>query len=157
MESLDYKSIIDAAFVSLGLALQARDNAEVEIAKQKQFIAAALQMLSDADRRQFAERLREFVQRYDSRSAGLSQAIRRALSATEPKYMTVAQVRDHLMHSGFDFSEYTANPLASISTTLRRMIPDEVETTTVGTVTAYRLKTHRPRMAEAFKNAKASG
>jgi hypothetical protein len=154
MGGLDYKSILDAAFVSLGIALQARDSAEIEIAKQKQFIAATLQMLSDEDRRHFAETLREVLEKHDSRTIGLSQATRRALSATEPKYLTVAQVRDYLMKSGFDFSYYTANPLASISTTLRRMTPDEVETTTVGTVTAYRLKA-RSRMAEAFKNAKA--
>lgn len=155
MQSLDYKSILDTAFTSLGLALQAREKADTEIAKQKQFIAATLQMLSDEDRQRFAKNLREVIEKYDSRSAGLSQAIRRALSAIEPKYTTVAQLRDHLMNSGFDFSEYTANPLASISTTLRRMIPDEVETTSVGTVTAYRLKAHRSRLAKAFKNAKA--
>jgi hypothetical protein len=155
MSSLDYKSILDAAFTSLGLALRARDDAEIEIAKQKQFIAATLQMLPDEERKRFAEMLRQVIEKHDSRSIGLGQAVRRALSATEPKFVTVAQVRDHLMKSGFDFSEYTANPLASISTTLRRMTPDEVETTVVGTVTCYRFKAHRPRLAEAVKNAKA--
>ena len=157
MAELDYKSILNAAFVKLGQALHARDNANLEIAKQRQFIAATLQMVSDEERLHFSKLLREVVQQEATRSAGLTEAIRRVLLAAEPKYLTAAQVRDQLTHSGFDFSGYTANPLASISTTLRRMTADDVESTMVETVAAFRLKVRRGRLAEAFKNAKASG
>jgi hypothetical protein len=153
MTDTDYKAILDDAFIKLGLALQRRDEAEIEIAKQRQFILATMNMVSDEERQSFRERLIEIIQRSDTRSAGLTEAIRKILQAPGRKWMTVTEVRTHLVNSGFDFSGYTANPLASISTTLRRMAPNEAETTTVQGVTAYRWKVKPARMAEAFRNA----
>jgi hypothetical protein len=143
MNDTDYKAILDDAFSKLGFALQRRDAAEVEIAKQKQFILATMNMLSDEERQSFRERLTEINLRNDVRSAGLTEAIRKILEGSGRKWRTVAEVRTLLMESGFDFSEYTANPLASISTTLRRMTPNEVEMTTVEGVMAYRLKARK--------------
>jgi len=154
MNDVDYKAILDDAFIRLGLAIQRRDAAEVEIAKQRQFIVATLNMLSDVEKRQFSQRLQTVTQQEDARSAGLTEAIRKALQASGRKWMTVAQVRNYLMNSGFDFTGYTANPLASISTTLRRLVPDEAETTTVETVAAYRWK--GSRLAAEFSRAKKS-
>jgi hypothetical protein len=136
----DYKAILDDAFTKLGFALQARDAADVEIAKQKQFIFATLNMISDEERQQFEARVNAAFEKSDALSAGLTDAIRKILHETGREYITVARVRDRLVKSGFDFTGYTANPLASISTTLRRMKPEEVETTKIKTVTAYRLK-----------------
>jgi hypothetical protein len=154
MNDTDYKAILDDALTKLGLANQRRDAAEVEIAKQKQFILATMNMLSDEERQSFRERLMKAIQRNDVRSLGLTEAIRKILETSGRKWRTVAEVRTLLSESGFDFSEYTASELASVSTTLRRMVPNEAEMTTVEGVTAYRLKVRRSRMAEAFAKSK---
>ena len=151
MKDTDYKTILDRALTELGFAIQRRDAAEVEISKQRQFIAATLNMLSDDERKHFRERLIEAFQQNETRFTGLTDAIRKILQTGERKWRTVAEVRTLLSNSGFDFSSYTANPLASISTTLKRMAPNEVETTTIETVTAYRWK--GSRMASAFARA----
>jgi hypothetical protein len=43
-------------------------------------------------------------------------------------WMTPVEIRDALLAAGFDFSNYTSNPLSSIHTTIKRMVPDEVAT-----------------------------
>jgi len=42
-------------------------------------------------------------------------------------WMSPVQVRESLLAAGFDFSNYTSNPLSSIHTTLKRLTADEVE------------------------------
>jgi len=54
----------------------------------------------------------------------------------------------------FDFSGYRSNPLASISTALRRFKPSDVETTEIAGVTAYRwkdTKANRKKMVDRQK------
>ncbi len=55
-------------------------------------------------------------------------------------WMTAVQVRDALFAAGFDFSSYTSNPLSSIHTTLKRMVPNELETETRAEGQVYRSK-----------------
>jgi hypothetical protein len=45
-------------------------------------------------------------------------------------WMTPIEIRDALLAAGFDFSNYTSNPLSSIHTTIKRMVPDDVITET---------------------------
>ena len=42
-------------------------------------------------------------------------------------WVSPVQVREALFAAGFDFSNYTSNPLSSIHTTLKRLTADEVE------------------------------
>jgi hypothetical protein len=149
MNDTDYKVILDGAFIKLGLAVQQRDAAEIEIAKQKQFILATMNMVSDEERESFREKIKVAFQQNEARYTGLTDAVRKILEGAGRKWKTVAEVRTALVNSGFDFSEYTANPLASISTTLRRMAPHEAEVTTVESVTAYRLK--KSKRADSWK------
>ena len=59
--------------------------------------------------------------------------------------MTPPQIRDYLNAAGFDFGKYIANPLTSIGTTLKRMLPFEVETKTLDNgQAAYRLRNFHP-------------
>jgi hypothetical protein len=63
------------------------------------------------------------------------------LKAAYGDWLTVTNVRDRLNKAGFDFSTYSSNPLASISAILRRMKPEEIESTVAdGGVAAYRWK-----------------
>ena len=71
---------------------------------------------------------------------GLTTAIRRAFSAGQD-WLTPTEIRDYLKNIGFNFERYKANPLASIHTTLRRMVPHEVESKTLEGRKIYRLKT----------------
>jgi hypothetical protein len=43
--------------------------------------------------------------------------------------------------AGFDFSSYTSNPLSSIHTTLKRLVPEELETDARAEGQMYRWKT----------------
>ena len=56
-------------------------------------------------------------------------------------WLTPVQIRDRLKDMGFPFENYKANPLASIHTTLKRMVPAEMEVKTLdGGQKVYRLK-----------------
>ena len=50
------------------------------------------------------------------------------------------EVREALLAASFDFSNYTSNPLSSIHTTLKRMVPDELVTETRSDGQVYRWK-----------------
>ena len=54
------------------------------------------------------------------------------------EWMSPVQVRDALYAAGFDFSNYTSNPLSSIHTTLKRMVPEELLTETRADGQMYR-------------------
>jgi hypothetical protein len=134
----DYKSILDGALAKLTVAMRQKSEAEVEISKLRHFIHATMDMLSDEERAFFRVELEQFDFDEEKRSIGLKQAITRILVAQPKEWFTVTQVRDRLLESGFDFRHYIANPLSSVSTTLKRMKPEMVETTTIDHVTAYR-------------------
>jgi hypothetical protein len=56
-------------------------------------------------------------------------------------WFTPVEIRDALKRMGFPFENYKANPLASIHTTLKRMVPAEMEVKTLKDgQKAYRLK-----------------
>src|SRR5207253_3001518 len=74
--------------------------------------------------------------------------IKKVLQNAAANWLTAAQVRDRLVNSGFDLTLYASNPLASVSTTLRRMKPQEVESSEIEGVAAYRLNQRRAK-AEA--------
>ena len=52
--------------------------------------------------------------------------------------MSPVEVREALLAAGFDFSNYTSNPLSSIHTTLKRMMPDELISETRADGQVYR-------------------
>jgi hypothetical protein len=56
-------------------------------------------------------------------------------------WMSPVQVRDALFAAGFDFSSYTSNPLSSIHTTLKRLVPAELDTETRADGQVYRWNT----------------
>jgi len=69
----------------------------------------------------------------------LSECCRDILRAKKD-WMSPVEVRDALLAAGFDFSSYTSNPLSSIHTTLKRMVPDELLTETRADGQVYRWK-----------------
>ena len=139
MTDTDYLRLVTEAFSKLTEMRRQRENIEVDIAKLKQFIVATANLLPDLQRLQVLANMQlvEDVERIAE--AGLTEAVRNALRNHPRQWLTAAKVRDELVAASFDFSDYKSNPLASVSTTLRRMKSDEVETANVdGGVTAYR-------------------
>ncbi|HEY2168991.1 MAG TPA: hypothetical protein VGJ30_05155 [Candidatus Angelobacter sp.] len=89
-------------------------------------------------------------------ATGFAQALRReteegelataAIDTQSPgaerrEWFTPVEIRDSLKRMGFPFENYKANPLASIHTTLKRMVPAEMDVKTLEDgQKAYRLK-----------------
>ena len=64
-----------------------------------------------------------------------------ATGSGKDAWFTPVEIRDALKRMGFPFENYKANPLASIHTTLKRMVPAEMEVKTLKDgQKAYRLK-----------------
>lgn len=141
MDNADYLAIIRDAFSKLEKFYGDRESIDGEIMRTEQFIAAAANMLPDNERDSTIRRIEVFQELYRVRDAGLTDAIRTILKTAAGDWLTVTNVRDRLRKAGFDFSSYSANPLASISAILRRMKSEEVATTMVdGGVNTYRWK-----------------
>ncbi len=140
MKTEDYRAVLISAIERLAELGNQRAEIELELAKLQQFIAATLNMLPDDQKEEFSTAVNKALKMTEVKTAGLTEAIRKVLQGENGNWFTVAQVRDRLISSAFDFSDYTANPLASISTTLKRMKPSEVESSLIAGVTVYRWK-----------------
>ena len=133
--STGYRKLLDEKFTELGNAIMERDALDLEIAKLHQFVRATLNMLPGGEQQE----CKELLDKLDTRSKGLTDAIREALkTAPADVLITGPALRARLMESGFDFSSYTSNPLASIYAVLKRFRPTDVETTTIEGVRAFR-------------------
>jgi hypothetical protein len=147
-----------------------RDEAIREISRLSELIRATMNMVP-------AEQLARYepiFERIEQRPLGLSLAIRACFTAGpsgvgflprpdaggvpgRPEgdgWLTPVEIRDALKDMGFPFENYKANPLASIHTTLKRMVPSEMETRTLRDgQKVYRLKS-AGEWARAFTEAR---
>jgi len=154
MNDAYFAGILKSAIAKMTTLAATRDSVEVELIKLRELIQATANMLSDEKMKdQYLQILDDVLERSGFRDNSLVEAVRKVLQEARGHFLTVSQVRDRLRTRGFDFSAYKSNELASISTTLRRFKPEEVEITNTGGVLHYRYK--RSRIAEAFaKNAR---
>lgn len=140
MVDQDYEKVLGEAMAKIAELATTRDAIDIELAKLRQFIFATLNMLPD-EKRKFYERTFAESQKFvESRYASLTEAIKKVLQEFPNQYHTASQVRDRLVNQGFDFTYYTSNPLASVYTTLKRMKAEEVETSEIEGVAAFRWK-----------------
>jgi hypothetical protein len=139
MQDTDYEAAITDTLGKLGAISKEISRLEIEAAKLKQFFAATLNMLPDDKRSEYLALFRELGEQASASEMSLKRAIHHVLLEAHPNYLTVASVRDRLQDKGFDFTEYKSNPLASVSTTLRRARPEEIESARIEGVRAYRL------------------
>lgn len=116
--------------------IRKRDDALRELSRLSELIRSTTKMLSPEQR----SKCDALLERIDRRPAGLTTTIRLCFT-TGKEWLTPVEIRDMLKATGFNFESYKANPLASIHTTLKRMVPHEVECKTVGGQKVYRLKT----------------
>ena len=115
-----------------------RDDAERELSRRSELIRSTIKMLSPEQRSKCGCEI--LLERIDNRPPGLTTVIRGAFGAGK-EWLTPVEIRDYLKNMGFNFENYKANPLASIHTTLRRMVPHEVECKKLNGQKLYRLKT----------------
>lgn len=139
MNDTDYAAALNDTLVKLGNISKEIARLEVEAAKLRQLFAATLNMLPDDKRSEFVALFRQLGERARESETSLKRAIHHVLLDAYPDYLTATLVRDRLQAKGFDFTEYKSNPLASVSTTLRRAKPGEIESTQVEGVTVYRM------------------
>lgn len=155
MAEVKYIQIVEAEFEKLVKWFQQREEADLNIAKSKQLIFAALNMVPDKERKAFEDKLDTLASA--DVSTGLTDSIKNALLRNFPKRMTAAMVRDELVRARFDFSQYSTNPLASISTILRRLKPEEVKAESVEGVTTYRLTSSYAKQMRKRKSLRSRG
>ncbi len=141
-----------------------RDESVREISRLSELIRATMNMIPP----ELLARYEGIFERMEQRPIGLSVAIRacfavaaepgklveltrrmaqtgtrQSANAASPEklWLTPVEIRDRLKSIGFPFENYKANPLASIHTTLKRLVPGEMEVKTLkGGQKVYRLK-----------------
>jgi hypothetical protein len=148
--AIDYKAVLNDTMVKMVASRREIERLEIEATKLRQFFMATVNMLPDDEKQKFMTDMRDATEGVKIRDASLKDAIYNVLVQASPKFLTATDVRDRLHLSEFDFSEYTSNELASISTTLRRFKPEEVETTSIAGVAAFRWNQQRAK-AEAIR------
>jgi hypothetical protein len=145
--TIDYYKLFGELVMRVGHLTQQRDEIDVEITKVRQLIVATFPLIPADKQRLFEKEIASM----DEQAMGLLDAIRLIFSTHKGEWLTVTQVRDYLMGTGFDFRHYRANPLASIATTLKRMVPAYLDSMNSGSGTLFQLrKTIGDRIAEAF-------
>jgi hypothetical protein len=138
MKRPNYKEQLDAIIRRISAIVREKSDLEAEAVKLKQLVHATANMLPDKERDEVLTKWGTILQVEVNHETSLTEAIRRVLQRHNEQWLTTAKVRDLLVSSGFDFSGYVSNPLASVSTTLRRLPPQEVEAAEIDGVAAYR-------------------
>jgi len=139
---IDYEKLFGELVQKHSDLVQQRDKIEVELARLTQLLQATYNMLTLVQR----ARLHTEIEQFDARPLGLKQGVLMALKARNDEWLTPPEIRDYLESIGFSFGTDSARGLTSVGTTLRRMVPDELETRAVeGGQTAYRIRRGRLR------------
>lgn len=121
MKNSDYQQILNRALQEYESLKSRREEIDLRMTKQLAFIRATLNLLPPQQEAEFTARMEEIARKNQIRDEGLIESVRRILQRANGKFLTATQIRDFLLHFGFDFSAYRSNPLASVSTTVRRL------------------------------------
>lgn len=132
----DHKRMIEAMHEH-GRLVKQKDEIEIKLASLGSFIRAIWRILPDEDR---SKREEEAIATMFVSTLGLTDAVRMALRSHRGKWMSAPTILCYLKDIGFDFSDYTANPLTSIHTIAKRMVPRDVEIQDFGDQVSYRWK-----------------
>jgi len=119
----DYLQIADSHLAKISKLQEQRREIDEQIAKARELVKAVVNMLPDAERNAYLNKLGDAA----IRQMGLTEAIREILQKNA-QYLEPTAIRNILTAEGFDFSQYTSNPLSSIYSILKRFKKGEVET-----------------------------
>ena len=157
MSPTDYRQIIEDAIQRMDALTWEKERINIEIAKLKQFIFATVNLLPEDEARKVGARFNSLMIEQSISNASLTEATKKVLLSVYPTWQTVANIRSYLAMNGFDFSSYSSNALASVSTTLRRLKEaGHANTDEIQGVTVYRATGSLRRMykAETIKELK---
>ena len=136
--AIDYVHLLRELMKERETWARKRDDADREFSRISELIRSTVKTLSPEERSQCVG---DLIEHFDHvYSPGLTNLVRGAFGSGK-EWLTPIQIRDYLNSIGFNFEKYKANPMASIHTTLRRMVPNEVECKTLDGQRLYRLKT----------------
>jgi hypothetical protein len=135
---MDYVSLLEQLAAEHERCVRRRAEADNELARLRDLIRSTVRLLPPEQQ----TRGEHLLDRLEEQPVGLTAMIRLALA--DGGWQSPAEIRDFLSHCGV-FTLYRSNPLASIHTTLRRMVPDTLETRRErGAGTTYRLRRGEP-------------
>jgi len=134
MAPIDYVLLLNAAFKEYADLFVERQEVDLKLSQKEQFIRATVNMLPEDQRGIWESYLEKLAGDY----MGLSQAVRAVLQESPKRFHTATEVRKALEKSGFDFANYTTNPLSSVHAALKRLKPEEAEMEKVEGVMAWR-------------------
>jgi hypothetical protein len=123
---IDYWKMFADLMERRGVLVRQRDQAEIELTKTRQLVLSIFPLLSEDQQKANQQAIDEL----ESEGGGLQDAIKLVFSTQRGEWLTASEVRNFLEEMGFDFRQYRTNPLASIATTLKRLVPDYLETRT---------------------------
>lgn len=140
---LKYRQLMIEGIEKWAFLKQQRSEIDAEMFKQRRFLHATMEMLSDADKKIFQPQLANL----EAQFGGLVDAVREVLKMATHSgtHYTTTEVKELLVTAGFDFSQYRSNPLASVNTTIRRFKSFYVERKMIDGVAAYRWIFRFPR------------
>ncbi len=138
--AIDYMEMLGTLSEQFNELRHKRTQIEVDLTKLGQLIKATVNMLPLDVRKEIEPTIDGML---EDEKLGLSDAVKIALKS-QATWKTPVEIRDFLNEIGFDFSQYTANPLTSIATTLKRMVPDDAEVKTEDGQIAYRANPSPP-------------
>lgn len=118
----EYKEIANRHFKKLGELAEEKRRIEREMKNTSGLIKAVLNMMTDEEKGPYLLELRA----YEMKDASLTQAIRNLLQSTD-RYLVPTIIKQLLEEKGYDFSQYTSNPLSTIHTILKRFKTSEVD------------------------------
>jgi hypothetical protein len=112
----DYKQDLNQAKAKLITLIQARENIENDIARQKRKVAALAELCNESE---FSEAIA------DLDLGGLSEACTTVLRGTRKDWLNISEIQTALKELGFPIHTYKAAS-ASIATTVNRLVDDGV-------------------------------
>lgn len=98
---------------------------DAEMAKLVPVLTATYNALTDREKLLVASPIAKV--KWEIGGSGLKEAVTMALNARNGEWLTPPEVRNYLEAVGLDFGTAGDRGLASIGTTLKRMVPEEVE------------------------------
>ncbi|HVO63367.1 MAG TPA: hypothetical protein VMT53_20740 [Terriglobales bacterium] len=121
--AIDYYELFTKYVHRIADLSRQRDAIDVEISKLRELMLTTFPLLP-ADKQ---ELFQKEIEEIEEQSGGLSAAIKLVFSQHKGEWITPPRMRDYLEAIGFDLTKYRANPLASIGTTLKRMVSGRIE------------------------------
>ncbi len=116
---INYEEILDQTLTKMEGLIQKRNRIDVEITKLRDTVRVLSTMVRENEEQM--RRWGAILGWASLNTPNLTDSVRAKLRAAGNAGMTALEARDQLQSAGFDFSGFT-NPLASIHTTLKRLI-----------------------------------